>query len=227
MRRGIVLALAVLASIAVAKPYTVKPGDTLYAIAKANGIGVGALVKLNAGSSQVLQPGQVLQLPDAPDPASPRTVAQGASVQRTALSPSNPIDERPLWPAEGVITTNFTYRGRHVGHSGIDIAAPTGTPIYAAVSGSVTASGWNPFGYGQLVIVRGLDGRDYYYAHNSKLLVRQGQRVGQGERIALMGSTGNSSGPHLHFEVRDGARILNPFALLPASRVQLASYRKP
>ncbi len=225
MRWRIVLTIALLGTVATAKPYMVKPGDTLYAIAKANGIGLTELLKLNKDISERLQPGQVLQLPDAPRATSSPTVAPGGSVQRASFDPSGLVNERPLWPAEGVITTNFTYRGRHVGHSGIDIAAPTGTPIYAAVSGRVTSSGWNPFGYGQLVIVRGVDGRDYYYAHNSKLLAQAGHVVAQGERIALMGSTGNSSGPHLHFEVRDGVRILNPFAVLPASRVELASYR--
>lgn len=226
MRWRILLTIALLGSIATAKPYTVKPGDTLYAIAKANGISLTELLRLNKNVSERLQPGQVLQLPDALSAASSPTVAPSGSVQRTSFNPSGVVNERPLWPAEGVITTNFTYRGRRTGHSGIDIAAPTGTPIYAAVSGRVSSSGWNPFGYGQLVIVHGVDGRDYYYAHNSKLLAQVGQAVEQGERLALMGSTGNSSGSHLHFEVRDGTRILNPFAVLPSSRVQLASYRR-
>ena len=134
--------------------------------------------------------------------------------------------ERPLWPAEGVITTHFTYRGRHRGHSGIDIAGGMRSPIWAAISGTVTRSGWDPYGYGKLIVIRGIDGRDYYYAHNSKLLVRTGQRVVQGQQIARMGSTGRSTGPHLHFEVRNGRRIINPFAMLPSSQRQLASYRR-
>jgi murein DD-endopeptidase MepM/ murein hydrolase activator NlpD len=225
MHWRIVLTLALLITVATAQPYTVKPGDTLYAIAKANGTSLTELLRLNKNVTERLQPGQVLQLPNSSRPTSNPTVASVGSVQRTLFDPSSVTNERPLWPTEGVITTNFTYRGRRTGHSGIDIAAPMGTPIYAALSGRVSSSGWNPFGYGRLVIIRGVDGRDYYYAHTSKLLVRAGQVVEQGERIALMGSTGHSTGPHLHFEVRDGVRILNPFAVLPTSRVQLASYR--
>ena len=79
---------------------------------------------------------------------------------------------------------------------------------------------------GNLIVIRGQDGRDYYYAHNSKLLVRRGQHVAQGQLIALMGSTGRSTGSHLHFEVRNGSHIINPYAMLPSSRLQLAAYRR-
>ena len=133
--------------------------------------------------------------------------------------------ERPLWPVAGTITQGYGWRGPKNGHAGLDIAAPYGTAVYAAISGTVTSSGWDVFGYGNLLRVRGVDGRDYYYAHNSRLNVRAGQRVRQGQVIALVGSTGRSSGPHLHFEIRSGRRILNPVAFLPSSGRQLASFR--
>ncbi|MBD2006462.1 MULTISPECIES: M23 family metallopeptidase, partial [Cyanophyceae] len=101
-------------------------------------------------------------------------------------------------------------------HKGIDIAAPIGTPIFAAASGVVVYARWNSGGYGNLVDIQHPDGSLTRYGHNSKLLVVEGQRVEQGEAIALMGSTGRSTGPHLHFEIRtmQGKVTVNPIALL-------------
>jgi murein DD-endopeptidase MepM/ murein hydrolase activator NlpD len=82
-------------------------------------------------------------------------------------------------------------------HRGIDIAGPVGTPIMAAASGVVVRSGWNSGGYGNLVDIRHADGSMTRYAHNSRLLVREGQQVRQGQQIAEMGSTGFSTGPHV------------------------------
>ncbi|MFP4009591.1 MAG: M23 family metallopeptidase, partial [Spirulinaceae cyanobacterium] len=101
-------------------------------------------------------------------------------------------------------------------HRGIDIAGPTGTPIVAAASGEIIVAGWNSGGYGNLVDIRHPDGSMTRYAHNSKLLVRKGQWVQQGQQIALMGSTGYSTGPHLHFEIHPNGRgAANPIAYLP------------
>jgi murein DD-endopeptidase MepM/ murein hydrolase activator NlpD len=130
--------------------------------------------------------------------------------------------ERPLWPVQGVITQN--YGGRY-GHTGLDIAAPTGTPVYAALSGRVNFAGWNPHGYGNFIKITGNDGREYCYAHNSRIMVRVGQVVRQGQLISRVGSTGHSSGPHLHFEIRIGGNVRSPMAYLPGSRVMLASTR--
>ena len=133
--------------------------------------------------------------------------------------------ERALWPLRGTITQTYAWKGPKNGHSGIDIAARHGTPVYAALSGTVTAAGWNVYGYGNLIVIRGVDGRDYHYAHNSSLSVRRGQSVRQGQQIARVGSTGRSSGPHVHFEIRNGSRMLDPLAILPRSQVQQASAR--
>ncbi|TVQ64959.1 MAG: M23 family metallopeptidase, partial [Spirulina sp. DLM2.Bin59] len=102
-------------------------------------------------------------------------------------------------------------------HRGIDIAAPTGTPIYAAAAGEVISAGWNNGGYGNWVRIRHADGSITLYAHHSRVLVRTGDRVEQGQKIALMGSTGFSTGPHLHFEVHPAGRgAVNPMAFLPS-----------
>ena len=136
--------------------------------------------------------------------------------------------ERLLWPLQGVLTSYYGYRSLRIGrshfHTGLDIAAPRGTPVYAALSGRVEQAGWSRVGYGNLVIIRGWDGRRYYYGHNSRLLVKAGQWVNQGTIISKVGSTGYATGPHLHFEVRVGGHTRNPIAYLPRSQVQFARY---
>ncbi|MFM7383286.1 MAG: peptidoglycan DD-metalloendopeptidase family protein [Microcystaceae cyanobacterium] len=120
-----------------------------------------------------------------------------------------------IWPARGVLTSGFGRRWGRM-HKGIDIAAPVGTPIFASAPGEVIAAGWNSGGFGNLVKIRHYDGSVTYYAHNSRILVRPGQIVAQGEQVAEMGSTGRSTGPHLHFEIRpNGEDAINPIALLP------------
>lgn len=112
-------------------------------------------------------------------------------------------------PARGSLSSGFGQRWGRL-HSGIDIAAPEGTSIAAADGGTVTFSGYNNGGYGNLVIVDHGNGKQTYYAHCSKLLVSVGDPVGQGQEIALVGSTGRSTGNHLHFEVRVDGVAQNP-----------------
>jgi murein DD-endopeptidase MepM/ murein hydrolase activator NlpD len=98
-------------------------------------------------------------------------------------------------------------------HEGIDIAAELGTPIQAAASGTVIHAGWLG-GYGNLVVVDHGDGLATAYAHASAILVAVGQQVSQGDTLSLVGSTGNSSGPHLHFEVRVNGSAVDPLLYL-------------
>ena len=225
LRATITCLLLALTSITatIAATVTVQPGETLYGIASRYKVSVKDLVRTNQLKTNSISPGQVLELPKTGSSA--QSTTPSSRVTRASVRTSDTL-ENLLWPAEGIITTHFTYRGKRRGHSGIDIAAPFKTPISAALSGTVTSSGWDVYGYGNLLVIRGVDGRDYYYAHNSKLLVRRGQRVAQGQLIALMGSTGRSTGSHLHFEVRNGSSIINPYAMLPSSRLQLAAYRR-
>ena len=120
-----------------------------------------------------------------------------------------------MWPAQGILTSGYGWRWGRM-HQGVDIAGPVGTPIFAAAPGFVVRSGWNSGGYGNVVDIRHPDGSLTRYAHNSRLLVEEGQEVQQGQQIAEMGSTGYSTGPHLHFEIHlpdQGA--VNPMAYLP------------
>lgn len=140
---------------------------------------------------------------------------------------SNPDDYLPdapmkftghIWPSKGVLTSGFGPRWGRM-HKGIDIAAPVGTPIMASAPGEVITAGWNSGGYGNLVKVRHPDGSVTLYAHNSRLLVRRGQKVEQGQQIAEMGSTGYSTGPHLHYEIHPSGRgAKNPMAFLPGKK---------
>ncbi|MFQ4145459.1 peptidoglycan DD-metalloendopeptidase family protein [Chlorogloeopsis sp. ULAP02] len=124
-----------------------------------------------------------------------------------------------IWPTKGVLTSGYGWRWGRM-HKGIDIANGTGTQIVAAAAGVVEKAGWNPGGYGNLVDIRHGDGTLTRYAHNSKVLVRAGQQVQQGQPISLMGSTGFSTGPHLHFEVHSsGKGAVNPIAYLPQERL--------
>lgn len=103
-------------------------------------------------------------------------------------------------PSRGTISSNFGMRWGRM-HEGLDIAAGMGTPIYAALDGTVTYSGWAT-GYGNFIKLKHKDGLETYYGHCSKLLVKEGDTVKKGQEIGKVGSTGNSTGPHLHFEVR-------------------------
>lgn len=117
-----------------------------------------------------------------------------------------------VWPAEGQFTSPFGQRWGRL-HAGIDIAVPTGTAVRAADAGTVTIAGWTG-GYGNYVCVDVGSGLTVCGAHNSQLKVRVGQRVARGEVIALSGNTGNSTGPHVHFETRVGGVPRDPMGYL-------------
>ena len=112
-------------------------------------------------------------------------------------------------PVQGIITSRFGLRPRD-NHKGLDIANSSGTPIMAAAAGTVTYAQYNTGGYGNLVIISHGNGVQTYYGHNSKLYVTVGQTVSQGQVISAMGSTGISTGPHLHWEVRINGVAQNP-----------------
>lgn len=124
----------------------------------------------------------------------PRTVATGTF-------------RRPV--SGGYVSSSYGYRGREF-HTGVDIALAYGSKVVAADGGTVSFAGWKG-NYGKLVIINHGNGMQTYYAHNSSLLVKAGQKVAKGEQIAKVGSTGRSSGPHCHFEVRVNGRHVNPW----------------
>ena len=117
-----------------------------------------------------------------------------------------------LWPVDGPVTSGFGWRWGRM-HEGVDIAVATGTPVRAVAAGTVIHAGWLG-GYGNLVVVDHGNGLSTAYAHNSSYAVSVGQAVGQGDVVAYSGNTGNSSGPHVHFEVRVNGGAVDPLGYL-------------
>ena len=160
--------------------------------------------------------------PDAYVPAQRPAAGQVVSPDMPILpSADEYLPEAPeyfdgyVWPAQGTLTSGYGWRWGRM-HKGVDVAGPVGTTIVAAADGVVEQAGWNSGGYGNLVEIRHPDGSMTRYAHNNSLSVSAGQRVRQGQKIAEMGSTGYSTGPHLHFEVHlSGQGAVNPIAYLP------------
>ena len=133
---------------------------------------------------------------------------------------------RPAWPTVGIITTYFGETGSLSprGHTGVDIAAPEGTPIEAADDGEVLKAYWSDDGYGGLIIVGHPSGYETWYAHLDSFTVNKGDHVKKGQPIALMGSTGFSTGPHLHFEVRQDGQLRDPLSFLAESALKDAAW---
>lgn len=186
----------------------VAQGDTLWELATRHGVDLENLLAANPGVDPGhLQIGQELVVPP-----------EGARLKRIAGTAPTEEAESALagvfaWPLFAPISSNFGPRwGRN--HAGIDLAADHGDDIRASRDGRVVLSG-TVSGYGETVILEHADGTRTLYAHASKLLVAAGEQVKQGELIALVGSTGNSTGPHLHFEIIVGDRPRDPLTYLP------------
>lgn len=127
-----------------------------------------------------------------------------------------------IWPSKGVITSTFGSRvdpvyGGGAFHEGLDIADDFGTPVVATAAGVITFAGYTDGGYGNLVEIDHGNGIVTRYGHNSTLLVSEGMQVRQGQPIALMGSTGKSTGAHVHYEVRVNGNPVDPMVFLPIS----------
>jgi murein DD-endopeptidase MepM/ murein hydrolase activator NlpD len=144
----------------------------------------------------------------------------------TYLPSPSPIFNGYMWPAQGALTSGYGWRWGRM-HKGIDIANAIGTPILAAAAGVVTYAGWDEGGYGNLVEIEHPDGSMTRYGHNNRILVRPGEQVEQGQQISEMGSTGNSTGPHLHFEIHPpGQEAVNPMAYLQGDPANIATQRR-
>jgi len=125
------------------------------------------------------------------------------------------------WPLDAyIVSSEYGERWGKV-HKGMDMAADAGEPVYAIAAGEVIYAGDGLRGYGNVVILRHDRKTSSLYAHNSELKVKQGDQVAQGSLIALLGSTGHSTGPHVHFEIRDGDTAVNPRTVLPKPKVAL------
>lgn len=219
--------------------YVVQSGDTLWRISQRFAVSVTDLQARNNLKSNSVRVGQKLSIADAPAAKAAVTTkvqsttttstvtATGATTTTSGVTTglTTPTASEPairsvpnhkypfIWPVDGVLTSRFGKRDGRA-HDGIDIGAPTGTKVRAAADGDVIYADSHA-GYGNLVLIRHARGLVTVYAHNSKILVNKGQRVKSGQTIAAVGSTGHSTGPHLHFEVRRGVQAENPLSLLP------------
>lgn len=202
--------------------YVVRPGDTLYKIAQAHGTDVATLIRLNSISDPTqLRVGQVLRLDgDTPVPSQP----PASAAQPKPATPVTPVTPPPPtaaprasdagliswgWPASGNIIQGFNNNTK-----GIDIAGKLGDPVVAAADGKVVYAGSGLRGLGNLVLVQHTNGFITAYAHNQSLLVKTGDQVKKGTRIALLGQSDTTS-PRLHFEVRKNGVPVNPLSYLP------------
>ncbi|HTW96404.1 MAG TPA: M23 family metallopeptidase [Candidatus Methylomirabilis sp.] len=195
--------------------YKVAKGDTLSSIASKNGVQAeDILAANNLPDDTKLAVGQKIFIPGgskiyyAAPAAQVATNYNPITVIKDLLKPAIIPANKMLWPTVGhIITQYFSWH-----HGGIDIANKIGTPVYAADSGVVIDAGWSTVGYGNKIDIDHGGGMVTRYGHASKLLVKKGDVVNKGDIIMLMGSTGHSTGPHLHFEVRINGKVQNPLS---------------
>jgi len=156
------------------------------------------------------------EIPPAPDvvaeppPQAPATTQQAPPKVAAIPEPAPRAGGRFLWPVEGEIVSRFGAKKGGLHNDGINIAAPAGTNVIAAENGVVAYAGNELRGFGNLLLVRHADGWITAYAHNEKLLVRQGDKVTRGQPIARVGQSGNVASPQLHFEIRKGTDPVDP-----------------
>jgi lipoprotein NlpD len=210
--------------------HTVKKGETFYRICLTYRVDRKEVARINKISNPSrLDVGQRLWIPGAQEV---RTVAvapsggpgkgNGGGATRGSWNRTPPVTPSPsvtrgtfINPVpKGKTSSGFGARGERM-HEGIDLSAPEGSPVLAADDGKVVYEGDEIRGYGNMIIIKHAGNLTTVYAHNRKNLVRNGEFVKRGEKIAEVGQTGRASGPHLHFEVRIGEKPVNPEFYLP------------
>lgn len=216
--------------------HRVKSGETVSGIARLYGTDVDTIKKNNEFSDiNKISPGDYIFVPGV---SAPRTET-AKTVQQKPSQPSKPAETKSsdqpakkappkkqpakssnvkaknqyIWPVKGVVTSPFGPRWNR-NHNGIDIGCPEGTPVYAAAAGKAVKVG-EQGGFGNLIVLQHGDDEFTIYAHNYKNLIQEGAVVKKGDKIALVGQTGNSTGPHLHFEIRVNSQPVDPAKILP------------
>lgn len=219
--------------------HIVGKGDTLYSISHRYGVDIKSLKQINdLQEPYTLMIGQRLSLygnthTTATTAAAgskkyqvspiykPRTNTQNIAAKRTVAksTPTRQVSQKRSskfsWPVRGTVVSKFGTIGKGRANDGINIKAPAGSAVKAADAGTVAYAGNELKGFGNLILVRHNDGYITAYAHNAKILVKKGQKVRRGEKIATVGTTGGVNVPQLHFEVRAGKKAVNPINYLP------------
>ena len=191
--------------------HKVGAGDTLTYIARRYQVDVEDIIAHPLNSfvdPDSLSLGKEIMIPGGVTPAA---IPAPGSVARSGAAPVPPHDGRSLhWPTRGPIMSWFTGY-----HRGLDISPAYGTPVYAAERGRVVLVRYLRYGYGYYLIIDHGNGYRTLYAHMSSIYVRPGSTVYRGQNIGQVGSTGRSTGPHLHFEVHAYGRAVDPYRFLP------------
>ena len=219
--------------------HIVAKGDTLYSISRRYGVDIQSLKKINdLQAPYTLMIGQRLALygnsstaytSSAPAASpkkyqvssiyKPRGAASATPKAKRATAVSRQVSQKRSskfsWPVQGTVVSKYGTLGKGRANDGINIKAPLGASVKAADHGTVAYAGNELKGFGNLILVRHNDGWITAYAHNARLLVKKGQKVRRGEKIATVGTTGGVNTPQLHFEVRAGKKALNPINYLP------------
>lgn len=223
-----------------ARYHVVQRGDTVYSISRSYGVDMATLTSANhIAPPYKIRVGERLQLPSQvnrqvasaeTESASPVVPMRRPEVAGGTAQPSpQPVSTQPkqalppppvpsgefIWPTTTVkIISAFGAKENGLHNDGVNIAVPAGTPVRAAQSGVVAYAGNELKGYGNLLLVRHANGWMTAYAHNSKLLVKRGDTVTKGQTISLSGSTGSVTSPQVHFEIRKGAKAVDPRSVI-------------
>lgn len=210
--------------------HVVSRGDTLYSISRQYNVNIADLKRINnlsypytlAVGQKVMLAGSAHSLSTTASPSPKRKYTARAAPRKTASRPARSsytvVQKRSSkfsWPVRGTIVSKFGTIGKGRANDGINIKAARGTAVKAADAGTVAYAGNELKGFGNLILVRHNDGWITAYAHNDRLLVKKGQKVRRGEKIATVGATGGVNSPQLHFEIRAGKKAVNPVAYLP------------
>jgi len=195
--------------------HTVRRGETIYSIAKNYDVDAQIIIDypFNTFSNDEtfsLMAGQELMIPEGIKPR--ETITGTKYVARTVVPIPGVVGEGNfMWPSGGQITQRYSWY-----HPAVDIANSSNPPVVAAASGTVVIADWNGGGYGNIVVIDHGNGYETLYAHlmSKSIVVRPGERVQQGQRIGTMGSTGRSTGTHLHFEIKTAGGRVDPLKML-------------
>ena len=208
--------------------HRVSKGETLIGIAKQYDVNVYEMARTNAiEPPYIIRIGQLINIPGVEKTVSAESVEKTEKVTRSAESPStvkriveairrppNSSGKGFSWPVRGKVVSSFGSKSEGLRNDGINILAPRGSPVKAADNGVVAYAGNELRGFGNLLLIKHSGGWITAYAHNETLLVKKGQKVGKGQIISRVGSSGSVSIPQLHFELRRGKKSYDPLPYL-------------